>query len=447
MNRQNNSNIFGSPQDSAKFQNDLNSFNLNTSHPLITNSQEYIFYKKYVSIHSQDRDTTKYPNSSEFEIELPEDIVNVSSLTLVNWSFPSNYNVFSSDNSNIVLAFKVVNPYNPGEHGLSDDYNYRIYQALFETQNIDYIFTIEEGFYNPNQITTELTNKFNYIVSRRIVEYFTEKHIAYPLDGWDTTLQLFETRGGYKRFIVVYNNVSAKIWFGNTTDSFIIVNQLSTILNAADILGNCYGRERLPDSTVWGLPNNLGLPRCNTSSVSSSKLSNRDNFEIYKGITVPRFYYGNVTPGDDGFWLLPDPEFPSSEVHWVEGVYKINLMGEAYMYMEIAGQNCIDETQPYNNSEFTLTTNQTNGIVNSSFAKLGIPTTPLSQWFDHMSLPYKTYYPPAERIRRLKIRIRYHDGRSVNFGIFNYSFMLQFTIMVPQILRSSNSVVYPPLQF
>jgi hypothetical protein len=118
-------------------------------------------------------------------------------------------------------------------------------------------------------------------------------------------------------------------------------------------------------------------------------------------------------------------------------------MGEAYMYMEIDGQNCIDETQPYNLSKFTLTTNQTNGIVNSSFAKIAIPTTPLSQWFDRDAVPYKVYNPPAERIRRLKFKLRYHNGRMVNLGVFNYSFMLQISLMVPQILRNSKTVVYP----
>lgn len=73
--------------------------------------------------------------------------------------------------------------------------------------------------------------------------------------------------------------------------------------------------------------------------------------------------------------------------------------------MEIGGQNCIDETKPYNVSRFTTETNQTNGVVNSSFAKIAVPTTPLSQWFDRDSVPYKYYYPPAERIRRLKLEL------------------------------------------
>jgi hypothetical protein len=444
MDRLNKSNY--SSNDSVKFHNSLNSFNLNTNHPLIQNSQEYIFYKKYISIHSEDRDTIKYPNAAEFEIELPEDLLNVASLSLVNWSFPSNYDVFSGYNGNVGFVFKITNPYNPAEFGVVDDYNYRIYEALVSTNEIPYQFVIEEGFYNPEQMVNELTNKFNFVVTKRIIEYFTKKNELYPADGWNITLQTFKLNLGYKRFTIVYNNVSARIWFGNTTDPFILINEVGVLENLVTQL-SCNQKAHAPNTTAWGLPNNLGLPRCNTSSISSTEFPDQGSFETYNGITVPRFFYGNVLPGDDGFWLLPNLDLSGSVVHWVECPYKINLMGEAYMYMEIAGQNCIDETQPFNLSPFTITTNQTNGIVNSSFAKLGIPTTPISQWFDHMSLPYKIYYPPAERMRRLKIRLRYHDGRVVNFGVFNYSFMLQFTLMVPQILRSSNATVYPPLQF
>jgi hypothetical protein len=47
-------------------------------------------------------------------------------------------------------------------------------------------------------------------------------------------------------------------------------------------------------------------------------------------------------------------------------------------------------------------------------------------------------------MRKLKIKLRYHNGRLVDFGLFNYSFMLQFILMSPQILRSSKSDYYPP---
>jgi hypothetical protein len=107
--------------------------------------------------------------------------------------------------------------------------------------------------------------------------------------------------------------------------------------------------------------------------------------------------------------------------------------------MEMDGQNLIDETAPYNISAFTLTTNQTNGIVNSAFAKLAIPTTPISQWFDASDGgPYKYFNPPAERIRKLKIKFRYHNNLLVNFNSFEISFMIEFCILRPQNERSYN---------
>lgn len=108
--------------------------------------------------------------------------------------------------------------------------------------------------------------------------------------------------------------------------------------------------------------------------------------------------------------------------------------------MEISGLNSMDETSPFHFNAFTSTTNQTNGVVNSSFAKISIPTTPMTQWFDtsNGNMAYKLFIPPADRIRKLKIKLRYHNGRTVNFGVFNYSFTIQFTQMFPQILRKSH---------
>ncbi len=92
-------------------------FNTNTSHPLIPNSQDYIYYKKYVSIHSEDRNVLKYPDAAEFEIELPEDMLNVVSLRLVSWTFPANYDTFSTLNQNITMSFQINEPYNPNING------------------------------------------------------------------------------------------------------------------------------------------------------------------------------------------------------------------------------------------------------------------------------------------------------------------------------------------
>jgi hypothetical protein len=426
-----------------------NVFNTNTSHPLIPSSQEYMYYKKYVSIHSEDRNFLKYPTAAEFDIELPEDLLNVSALRLVSWTFPANYNTFSAVNNNTIMTFKINNPYNPNINGITNILLQKTFECLFLSQTEDYKIRIEDGFYNPQQMATELTNKFNYVITEKLNSYFKTKSTdptLTPAEQADylTALSDLETVGGYSNFVIVYNNVSQKIWFGNICDGFTITNETRLIESVLTQPLNCDIRAQVPDFSDWGLPSNLGFSRCDSVSTNSSSIPTAPNIVIYNDTYVPRFFYGDVYPGDNGYWLLPSPVLTNSQVQWLECPFKINFMGPGYMYMEIVGQNCIDETSPYNVSTATLTSNITNGVANAAFAKISIPTTPIAQWFDRDSLPYKFYYPPAERMRRFSFRIRYHNGQLVNFGEFNYSFVLEFTLQLPQLLRSSNSIVYPP---
>lgn len=447
----NNSSQFLSQHSNSQYNNfNTNVFNTNTSHPLIPSSQEYMFYKKYVSIHSDDRNFLKYPSASEFEIELPEDLLNVSALRLINWTFPANYNTFSAINNNTIMTFKINNPYNPNINGLTNILLQKIFEYLFLSQTENYDIMIEDGFYNPQQMVIELTNKFNACITDKLTVYFTTKSTDISLSPaqqleYITALNELNTVGGYSNFIVVYNNVSQKIWFGNVCDGFILTNETQIAAGVATNNFNCNIKSQLPNFFEWGLPSNLGLTRVNSTSSNNNNFLVTPSITKYNGQYVPRFFYGDVFPGDNGYWLIPNPILTGSQVQWVECPLKINFMGPGCMYMEIAGQNCMDETSPFNISTYTLTTNSTNGVVNSAFAKIDIPTTPIAQWFDHDSLPYKFYYPPAERMRKFQIKIRYHNGELVNFGEFNYSFVIEFTLQLPQQIRVSNVVAHPTL--
>jgi hypothetical protein len=401
-------------------------YNTSTNHPLIPNANDYIIYKKYVSIHSEDRDILKYPNSNQFEIEMPEDITNIYSLRLINWTFPSNYNSFSSANSNITLFFKITNPYNPGANMVFNPLEQAIFTALFLTSNELYEFTIQEGFYNPTQMVTELQNKFNFTVTQRVKKYLTANALT-------TELAQFNAQGGYNKFVIVFNSVSSKIWYGNTCDEFMIANEVLSLIDTLTDNLFCASKAQLPEFDNWGLPGNLGLSRCNTTAISINDSTTGESF-------TPRFFYGDVNAGDNGFWLVPDPTLTGSVVYFIEPPFKINLMGPAYFYMELNGNNCIDETSPYAVNKYTLSNNTTNGVANSAFAKIGIPTTPISQWFDKESLPYKLYWPPAERMRKLSIKLRYHNGQLVNFGAFPYSFAIEFTTLLPNQPRRINPI-------
>jgi hypothetical protein len=164
------------------------------------------------------------------------------------------------------LSFLIINPYNPYQFDLDNLYYYRIYEALHFQKNIPYTFYIETGFYNPQQMTTELTNKMNYIVTNKLILYFNQKHIDFPTEGWDITLNQLKENGGYNRFVIVYNEVMAKIWFGNTSDQFEILSSLGFVQNQIFSQSNCEYSSMVPDSSKYGLPSNLGLERNNVKS-------------------------------------------------------------------------------------------------------------------------------------------------------------------------------------
>jgi|694.fasta_scaffold08960_15 hypothetical protein len=419
----------------------MSSKNTFTTHPLIPNSNQYFYEKKYLSIHSEDRDYAKYLSSSEFEITLPQEYLNVASARLYSWSFPANYNVFSVPTYNITMSFKFNDLYNPGALGVSDPLLEGIFAALYSISNSEkdlitqFFVVIEPGFYNPTQMAIELTNKFNEIVTNKIFLFFEipQNKALYPIAA--------ATFKEYDRFHIVYNSVNQKLWFGNSADRFTLTNDSVYIYEKDYVSQACLRRRELPEYANWGLPAYLGFSRCEAPAYSVDEASIQKYTPEFLDTAlprqkVPRFYYGDTSEGsgDNGYWLLPGA--PQATVYFLEAPYKISFMGPPYIYMEIEGMNCLDETSPWNLSEYTIHNNQTNGVVNSAFAKIAIPTTPISQWFDNDMGPYKYWNPPAERISKLKFKFRYHNGQICEFGQFQFSFMLEFNILKPQQERS-----------
>jgi len=399
----------------------MSNLNRQTSYPLISNANEYMIVQKVVSIHSEDRNIKKYPSATQFEIELPEDYINVSTVKLGSYTFPANYNTFSLEHGNLGLAFTMDKIYNPADYEYYNELQDIIFNALSQNQDGEYVTVITPGFYSPLQIATELTNRLNETITNAISVYLNDTNQP-------ELLNKFILLGGYDQFIVIYNDVKQTLWFGNKSSSFTIKNnsKLYAFKDEIGQIGQCFTPSSLPDFSNWGLPAYLGFTRCPVQSTSNT----------IPGV-YPRFYYGDAAePGDNGYWIKPDPNYKNKFVYVVETPAKINLMGNSYFYMEIEGLNNIDETNPFEDTQFTSTTNITNGRINSAFAKIAVSTTPVSQWYDANTEAIKIFNPPAERIRRIKVKLRYHDGKMVTFGKFPWSFNLIFNTLQPQQLKS-----------
>lgn len=421
----------------------MSSFNTSTSHPLIPNSNEFSLKKKYVSIHSEDRNILKWPSSSDFEIELPQDYNNVQGVRLSTWSFPSNYNTFSQDQFNTTLLFQITKAYNPSEPGHNPQSNLlqeAVFAGLYKNYANNYIINIEEGNYTPTQMATELTNKMNEVVYNYLYAYIKQYNLDNPNPSERVDLSTFTE---YTGFVVAFNDVNQQLWFGHTSAQFKILtfNDFynceieNPLIYMKDNNNICKGSHIYPDFSNWGLPTHLGFIRENVESVVVTDLK-----------MLPRFYYGDPLY-QKGAWLLPDPSMPGACVSYLKAPLKINLTGNLYYYMEIDGMNNLDETIPYNSNTFTRHTNTTNGIVNSSFAKIPIALGKTEQLCNDTMDTYMIYQPPAERIRKLKIRLRYHNGAPVIFGSLNYSFTIEFILFDAKMNKKVNMYVPETVKF
>jgi len=400
----------------------MSRFNNSTNHPIISNTNEVMYDRKFISIHSEDRDQLKYPNPSNFEIELPQDYMNVLAVQLNSWSFPKHYNVFSELNQNITMTFQINNPYKPI---ILDTLQEAIYNALNTNKNNDFTVTIEEGYYTPIQIQNELTNKFNNAVHQYLLTYLTSIR---------PSLISNYNKNPYNKFIIVYNEVNNKLWFGNTNSGFILTNEQQYKLKE-NFQCSYINAHQLPSYSDWGLPSYLGLSKTNMASKSTND------------IETVRFYYQTH---NSGYWLTPDVTSPGCSIHYVKSPNNINLIGQTHYYMELSGLNSLDETNPFyvNAYNLNMSVNKSisNGTTNSAFAKIPISTSTdnISNGNTIINIPQvsKIFNPPAERIKKINVKIRYHNGSLVDFGELPYSFVLEFAILTPQ--KSLNYNIYTP---
>jgi len=414
----------------------MSNFNISNTHPLITNANQYMFQKKYISIHSEDRDIKKFPSASSFEIELPQDYLNVQTIRLNSWTFPPDLkNVFSCAKYNISLVFTINNPYIPPPDGT--ELQLAIYSGLISLYNTEtynfFVANIEEGNYTPQQMATELTNCMNKVVTDYLVTYLTINSTTIIVDD-------FLTGEGYAEFIIVYNEISQKLWFGNRSSGFILNNN-SCIYELNELTKNttCENKYETEEYINWGLPWYLGLTYCSQESIEI--IPYLSNGALNK-FALPCFNYDNTVLGGN-YWLKPSTSNLYSNVYFIECPMVINITGDTCFYMEIIGLNNIDETQPFNISTFTNMTNITNGVVNSSFAKIDIDNLNYScdsngtgnGNYNQTQRPYKYYDPPAERIRRLYFKFRYHNGMLIRFDNLGFTFTLELGLLNNNIER------------
>ena len=371
---------------------------LKNDHPLIPREQTYSINRKLITVHSEDRDISKWPNANHFELQLPQTYTNVETIALVEYSFPTYYYTFSNNSQNTKITFSL--------------------------SGMMYTLTISPGFYSPTQFATELQNKMNLAVS-----------------------------SSYDNFRVFYDEVLQRLLFGNKMVAFTFIYNAPESYDDAPCYAPCISvqPQAQPSATIrwnqytnWGLGYNLGFVKClpsecanvqdviNSNKMAAVPVNGNQSVYYVNSSTTTGYEWLTVASGGTGYVLVP-PNPPS-------------LNGASDMYMEIDKYNYLDEMQPYSSHTTSSRNNDYNGIVNSAFAKIPLRAKPtkIGSLLENMygddpqdtSQGFATFFPPLDKLSKLKFKFRYHDGTLVDFGGQNFSFTIALYTYRDEIARS-----------
>jgi hypothetical protein len=216
--------------------------------------------------------------------------------------------------------------------------------------------------------------------NKMIVEYSSSSTIITLNDGYYNYTQLQETlRTKFiaidNRFDVSYNSINRKFTFLNASIVFTFRFDLPNDYNCVK---DNYKTDVYAQHSNWGLGYILGFDKKKYTSSSNAIVS-------------------------------PNPS---------------DLEDNKNIYIELEKYNKCDEIKPFLYYSYN---NANSGIVNSAFAK--IPIYPFQDnkglvndgYFENISY----YQPPIDKIAKLKLKFRYHNGMLVDFHNFNVSLSLE----------------------
>ena len=251
-------------------------YNLHNSNQLIANEHNYVLDRKLLTVHSEDRDIKKWPNSNHFEIILPQAMTNVQSMRLVQIMLPANYKTFSNKLQNTKFSFD--------SSGCTDQ-----------------IIEIQKGFYSPTQFAAEVQNKMNDVMGVCV------------------------DNSGYVGFQVAYNAVGQNIWIGNEINDF----SLNFGTQMTYDFSGCPEPVIWDRYTKWGLPFNLGYDKEKYGTVS-------DISDVVFDYTVPKTLFLDSSNNTNTVYYREAPsgvKILGEKAIYME-VDKYNSYDELYPYSE-----------------------------------------------------------------------------------------------------------------
>ena len=218
--------------------------------------------------------------------------------------------------------------------------------------------------------------------NKMILEFLGGQHIIELKDGYYNYTQLatalktqLQAVPSGTNFDISYDSVTRKFTFTNSSNQFIFRFDLPNDYNCDK---DNYKTDVYAQHSNWGLGYILGYDKKKYTSSSNTIVS-------------------------------PNP---------------CDLEDNKCIYIELEKYNKCDEIKPFLYYSYN---NANSGIVNSAFAKIPIyPFQDNKGLVNDGYLENISYYqPPIDKIAKLKLKFRYHNGMLVDFHNFNVSLSLE----------------------
>lgn len=345
------------------------------THNIIKKGNDYFLDRKLISIHSEDRDTQKWAHENEFEVILPEKMVNVHSMRLMDTALPDKINNIHHNYKNTKLAWR-INP----SHISSNEPDKPTLQIKY-LSNEPFTLTIQNGYYDPEVLATTIQTYMRYIVSS-----YVKNNSNIP------------TNYSYTYIYVIYNK---------TTDKFDFIcnrDKLELVFDYEFEFVGCTNKNNVfKQSEKWGLPYMFGFNKQTYKDNDLQTLS--DKIYPNEGETIV------IEPAKTSYHSY-------DTIQYISAPFKQRLFSDNVIYVELDKYNTLDEIKPYVSHTTDTYDNDYNGVINSAFAKiiLGrergyILNHAGGSTINNINV-FKTVVPT---IGKLKFKFRYHDGRNVEF--------------------------------
>lgn len=276
--------------------------------------------------------------------------------------------------------------------------------------------------------------------------------------GTESRAHFLETEG-YNHFKMVVDKVTTKINIANIADEFEIItdkdnyysievlniiNDISTMadsntyqsnLNTSFFMprksGECAEITYYLDDLKWGLPVYIGLTG---QEVIEDYKWDTGVFRSIPGYSLPTYHYYPKGSEEYQPFRRKSNGYSEASIFVLVPTYQLDVKGEPYFFMDMDTMNCIDEIAPYIDNAYSNVNNISSGVVSSAFAKLPISILDTVVYGGSQPMS-KEYSPPLSRLSKVSIRLRFHNGRPVKFGVQPFSFVLEIKTSKMSIIK------------